>query len=229
MYMTGKIHSIEDWSWSAGKQSIALYSNFKLHEKPPEPPILMIGGVHGDEPEGVWLAEDLLEHLKQSKSPQKPWVLIPCINPDGISKNQRTNANGVDLNRNFPSKCWNNSFTKERYYPGDSPNSEPETQALCNLIREIGPLYIIHFHSWKPMVVYSNTKVESQAKVIAEKSGYELQNDIGYPTPGSLGEYAGKDLDIGVICIEEQDHYPVDKKHEVFARFKPAFDELLFE
>ena len=33
-------------------------------------------------------------------------LFIPCLNPDGMSKNTRTNSNGVDLNRNFPTKNW---------------------------------------------------------------------------------------------------------------------------
>ena len=57
--------------------------------------ILIVGVVHGDEPQGKYLIEKYQEK-------ETPLLFIPCLNPDGLSANTRTNANGVDLNRNFP-------------------------------------------------------------------------------------------------------------------------------
>lgn len=225
--MTGKIHNISDWASSAGKRDIALFSSHKLLEMVDLNPILFIGGVHGDEPEGVRLAQELLAHITGNKVEYRPWVLIPCINPDGLENQQRTNANGVDLNRNFPSQCWSDQYEKDRYYPGASPGSEPETKALVNLIEKLRPQLIIHFHSWKPMIVYTNKKAETAATLLAHSSGYFLKEDIGYPTPGSLGEYAGNDLDIGVICIEEQDHLDEKQMDEIFPRFRNPLLEIL--
>src|SRR5262245_12675493 len=102
-------------------------------------PLLVIGGVHGDEPEGVWLAQHCLRWLKDTEetSSEKilyPWLLVPCINPDGFSRRRRTNANGVDLNRNFPVKNWTPEAKAPRYFPGPSAGSELETQAMVELI-----------------------------------------------------------------------------------------------
>jgi len=220
--MKEKTHSIQEWAWSAEKRPISLFSNHNLQEISSKSPILFIGGVHGDEPEGVHLAEEWLRYLKKATEALKPWILIPCINPDGYEKRQRTNGNSVDLNRNFPSKCWTNVHDKDRYFPGRSAGSEPETTAIVDLIKEVNPCQIIHFHSWKPMIVYSNKKAERVARHFSETSKFELKNDIGYPTPGSLGEYAGNDLDIGVICIEEQDEMKVQELSTIFPRFKES-------
>ena len=72
---------------------------------------LVIGVFHGDEPQGKFLIEEYLKKcgmLPTSKSPiaRRGLLFIPCLNPDGMQLGQRTNANGVDLNRNFPTKNW---------------------------------------------------------------------------------------------------------------------------
>lgn len=183
-------------------------------------PILIIGGVHGDEPEGVWLCEKLLEHLQGVSSPtHQDWILIPRLNPDGLKKNQRTNGNGVDLNRNFPSQDWSPIAKEPRYYPGATPGSEIETQAMIELINTFNPKLIIHCHSWKPSIVYTANEAPKEAQILSNMSGYELQPDIGYPTPGSLGQYGFLKCGIPVICIEEKEG---TQKNETWERFSKA-------
>ena len=60
---------------------------------------LIIGVFHGDEPQGKYLID---EYLKINNA--EGLLFIPCLNPDGLQLGKRTNANGVDLNRNFPTK-----------------------------------------------------------------------------------------------------------------------------
>ncbi|MCH2057460.1 MAG: DUF2817 domain-containing protein [Thalassotalea sp.] len=214
-----------NWATSAKGKNIALFASKPIVELVAERPLLFIGGVHGDEPEGVELAEKwlmwLIEHNQQYNA---PWVLITCINPDGYNINERTNGNGVDLNRNFPSMCWSDECKAPRYFPGSSPGSEPEVKALAKLIEQIPPTLIIHFHSWEPSIVYSGDSAKHAAEILAQASGYKAQPDIGYPTPGSLGEYGANDLGIGVICIEEQEGEPLEN---VFPRFKAGLIELM--
>lgn len=194
----------------------------------PERPILFIGGVHGDEPEGVRLAEELLNWLKHEESQNakevRPWILIPCLNPDGYSKNQRTNDAGVDLNRNFPSRDWSPEAKAPRYYPGPSPGSEKEVRALVKLIEDEKPQLIVHFHSWEPCVVFTGAPGKAAAEIIASGTGYECREDIGYPTPGSLGQFGWTEHQIPVICIEEQEHSNLD---EVWPHFKKGLTTLL--
>ena len=52
---------------------------------------LIIGVFHGDEPQGEFLIN---EYLK--KHSPKNLLFIPCLNPDGMQMNKRTNSNGVD-------------------------------------------------------------------------------------------------------------------------------------
>ncbi len=220
------ISSIAIWAKSAGNRPIALYhsTEFEFHKQ--QRPLLFIGGVHGDEPEGVELAMRLLEHLKLSPKQHTytPWILIPCLNPDGYENNSRTNANGVDLNRNYPAKNWQKEYEKDRYYPGTEAASEPEIKALVQLIESERPRLLIHFHSWKPCIIATGDKALVDAKRLADQSGYELQHHIGYETPGSLSQYAWHDLGLPVICIEEQEKSDLSL---VWPHFGEALIEIL--
>jgi predicted deacylase len=56
-------------------------------------------GIHGDEPAGP-LA--LLQLLEEDRWPKEAALWIcPCLNPTGFPLNQRENAQGIDLNRDY--------------------------------------------------------------------------------------------------------------------------------
>ncbi len=75
------------------------------------PTLLLTGGMHGIERIGsqvliAWL-QTLLERLNwdshlQQQLAQVQLVLMPILNPVGMYLNQRSNGNGIDLNRNAP-------------------------------------------------------------------------------------------------------------------------------
>ncbi len=183
------------------KASLAGSTGKKAH-------ILIIGGVHGDEPEGVVAAKGLLEKFRQSYDLDLHITLIPEFNPEGILLNQRVNSNKVDLNRNLPTKDWTPVAAKERYNPGPSALSEKENQALVQFLKDNKVDLIISMHSWNPML---NTNGDiPEAKIIAELTGYIIEPDIGYPTPGSLGTYAGLENNIPTLTYEVQRELPFD-------------------
>lgn len=221
----GPILHLPKWSVTSFGTPLELYKSTHANS---QPSVLFIGGVHGDEPEGVYLAEDMLLWLKSLDSKNlksfTPWMLIPCLNPDGFQKNDRVNANGVDLNRNFPSRDWSVDHEKPRYFPGPSPGSERETQALVQLIKLEKPRLIVHFHSWEPCIVYTGGPGAKAAQFLGESSGYEARPTIGYPTPGSLGQYAWLEHQIPVICVEEVERPPRDA---IWPRFHCGLERIL--
>jgi protein MpaA len=167
------------------------------------PKVLLLGGVHGDEPEGADVVHDFLNHIDPFISKMKMCALVlPSYNPDGLSKNQRTNDNGVDLNRNFPSSDWSNEHRAPRYYPGAQPKSEPETKALVKLLLTEKPVLVVHFHTYIPQVNYTGKRSIKWAEFLAKDFGHPVTHDIGYPTPGSLGQYCDLDLKIPCVCVE---------------------------
>ena len=102
---------------------------------------------------------------------------IPVANPDGYDftfegerlwrKNLRDNngdgqitaGDGVDLNRNFPTRWgYDNEGSSpnpgSETYRGPSPASEPETQALDRLFRRITPEFLVNYHSAAELLLY---------------------------------------------------------------------------
>jgi protein MpaA len=167
-------------------------------------PLLLVGGVHGDEVEGYALIERYVASGKwRSLEGRAALWAIPCLNPDGCALGQRLNANGVDLNRNLPTQDWIAASLEARYPPGAAPGSEPETQALLASLAQIRPRFVLSTHSCQndPYVNYKGPALEL-AQVMAARNGLPVTDDIGYPTPGSLGTWAGQERRIPTLTLE---------------------------
>lgn len=114
---------------------------YQLGEPKAAVTVVALGSMHGTETGGLVVLGDL-----RDGPPVKGvnlWV-IPRDNPDGVLRDDRHNAHGVDLNRNFatrwkPLTGW--------YYAGPAPWSEPETRALRGFLNKIDPDYVVTFHS----------------------------------------------------------------------------------
>jgi murein peptide amidase A len=104
--------------------------------------LLVIGNMHGDERAGLRVVHRLREHGVPAAVDL--WT-IRTANPDGTAADRRTNAHGVDLNRNFPRR-WKHAGAGTANYSGPSAGSEPETQALLNFVAKIQPRTTIVFH-----------------------------------------------------------------------------------
>src|SRR4051812_31060313 len=165
------------------------------------PPVLILGGVHGDEQEGVEAGLGLLQRWSKSFPFRLRVTLVPALNIDGVIRHQRQNGNGVDLNRNMATNDWTAEVTNPRYNPGPAANSEPETKALIELIEQIKPVFILSLHSWHP-VLNVNGGCRPEADAIAQWTGYKVSDSIGYPTPGCLGTYCGLERDMPTLTYE---------------------------
>jgi len=184
---------------------------------------LIIGVFHGDEPQGNYL----IEHYIKNNNCEN-LLFIPCLNPDGMALNRRTNANNVDLNRNFPTKNWGKNEgenatcddSSSAYYGGKTPASEIETRFVIDIIEKYKPAIILTLHAPYKVVNY-----DGPAKDIAEKIskiiGYPVEGSIGYPTPGSFGTYCGVERNIPTITLELDEEIPVEQiEPPVFEIFK---------
>ena len=166
----------------------------------PVPKVLILGGVHGDEAEGVVAARGLIEEFRKKFSLNLDISIVPEFNPEGVLLKTRGNSKEVDLNRNLPTKDWSPEAKTPRYYPGPSALSEPENKHLVEWLEKEKPAVIFSLHSWNPLLNVNGDLPE--AKVIAEMTGYKIEADIGYPTPGSLGTYAGLERNIPTLTYE---------------------------
>lgn len=181
---------------------------YKFGSKGPQ--ILILGGVHGDEVEGVQGALGLLEHFQNSFPYKLQITLVPSLNMDGVLAGQRKNARGVDLNRNLPTEDWSPEAAKESYYPGKEPCSESENKALVDFITKNKPKFILSLHSWKPLLNV-NGDCKPFADIVASHTGYIITDDIGYPTPGSLGTYCGIERNIPTLTYEIERYLSAEK------------------
>lgn len=165
------------------------------------PQVLIVGGVHGDEVEGVVAAKGLLGHFMTAFTYKLNLTLVPEFNLDGILLKQRKNARQVDLNRNLPTNDWTATVAEEKYHPGPHSNSEPENQALVQWIEANKPRLVISLHSWKPLLNVNGACLP-EAEVIRRHTNYDIQESIGYPTPGCLGTYCGLERDMPTLTYE---------------------------
>lgn len=163
--------------------------------------VLILGGVHGDEVEGVLLAQALLAKFMQNFPFSVQLWMIPEFNVDGVHLKTRGNFKGIDLNRNLPTKDWSPHIATPRYHPGPSANSEPETQALVGFLQTEKIEFILSLHSWKPLI-NPNGQCLTQAEILKEHTGYNIEAEMGYSTPGCLGTYAGIEQKIPTITLE---------------------------
>ena len=165
----------------------------------PRPTALLFGAIHGDEAVTQLMLERLADELIERPPGRDTWI-VPCVNVDGVLAGTRNNANDVDLNRNFASQTWGTQ-RRPGYNPGKAPEDQPETQALVGLIDRIEAKRLIAVHATYRMVNWDGCG-EPLAHELAERCGYPVQREMGYPTPGSFGEKYGVDRNLEVITLE---------------------------
>jgi protein MpaA len=160
-------------------------------------PLLVLGGIHGDEPASVDALLALCARLGEDTAPL--W-LIPAANPDGLHAGRKNSARDVDLNRNFPAR----SFTPTHapgYFPGPAPLSEPETRAIAALVDREPIRGAVAVHAPFACVNYDGPAA-AWAEAVAAACGWPARGDIGYPTPGSFGSWLGVDRGLPVLTLE---------------------------
>jgi hypothetical protein len=105
---------------------------------------IMDGSIHGDEKSTTFaclrVAELLVEYYRsdpywQSRLSEYTVIVVPVLNPDGFAHNTRENANGKDLNRQFPPV---------------GITTEPEAWALRHLMGNYTPTIYVNNHEGGP-------------------------------------------------------------------------------
>jgi protein MpaA len=176
--------------------------------------VLIFGGIHGDEWMSQYVSLCLVDYLlvHEELYTNGRVAVIPTVNPDGIFRLKRENGRGVDCNRNFPAKNWDKH--KIRFYRGPKPASEPETRAIMRAVNNLKPVRIVAIHGALdkiPHCVNFDGPASDLAQAMAKHNGYPVMADMGYPTPGSFGTWAGKEQKIPTITLELRDRKPTPK------------------
>ena len=167
--------------------------------------VLVIGGMHGDELSSASVALHWIR-LAQAAPTGIHWRFVPALNPDGLfgQPARRVNANGVDLNRNFPTPDWDRDAVNyweqrtrrdPRRWPGKRPLSEPESQFLHEEMQRFKPNLIVSIHAPYGVLDFDGP-LEPPRKL-----GRLSLNQVGI-FPGSLGNYGGVHKGMPVVTIE---------------------------
>ena len=111
----------------------------------------------------------------------------------------QANARGVDLNHNYDAgfreyksiECESGISPGAALYSGESPESEPETRGVANLVRTIMPSAVVSLHTQgEEIYAYPNTqRVKRCAARLASMTGYKLSLPSGTAAYGGLCDY----------------------------------------
>ena len=227
--------------------------------------VLCTANIHGLEFISSMIALGFLESFSKSTAEStrlrrraEIWI-IPCVNPDGYYRTWqqagmgslaelRTNANGVDLNRNFPlppgAKRLPIPTAGSRQpgaatYRGPFPLSEPETAAFARLLEAHPFRASVNLHSFMGTVIPARVTDEHSFQVYRDLSHRfrKAQPRYRYLTlssrwldvyTGECEDYQHHQLKCWAICVET---YPVYldlfsrlyslKTQNIFGRFNP--------
>jgi hypothetical protein len=183
-----------------------------------EPTILFNSMHHAREIMTTEVAMDIIDQLTNGYDDDpsiRNWVdtteiwVVPMVNPDGNNKvwngssmwrKNTRGGYGVDINRNYPYQ-WNtcngsSGSTWSDTYRGPSAGSEPETQALMNLVANTEPVFDISYHSYSELVIYpfgcdgDRTATREVVEGVGDELASKLVKDSGSGTysPGTAWE-----------------------------------------
>ena len=231
------------------------------------PSILVCANIHGIEYIAVEVALGFLaqagqvdSQVSQLRQRANIWI-IPTLNPDayertwvqggrGVLSELRTNANGVDLNRNFPKPAKNrptwinfggwrlgSADPANAFFRGETPLSEPESRALAHLHDRVSFHASANLHSTMGTVIPPcvNTATEYGQYGALVQAFREGQNRWGYRRmanrwfdrfTGEQEDFQHHQHDAWAVCIE---HYPLwfqpwrfRPGNSLFWRFNPS-------
>jgi protein MpaA len=181
--------------------------------------VMVLAAIHGDEAETTVVVSEALRCLPAGSLDA---AVILCGNPDGMLRGTRGNARGVDLNRNFPTANWSpdavhyksraNDARDIALNPGAEPASEQETAALIALIDRIKPRAVVSLHS--ALACVDDSGASHLGRQLSDRCALPFLTEIGYPTPGSMGTWAGeRGLNLVTMELEDESLYTLKDRH----------------
>jgi len=149
--------------------------------------LYLIAGIHGDEVEGIFLLQKLFAWLSENHNMEDlPMIVVPILNIDGHYRLSKYNANGVDLNTNFPTNIHSSIPRKQTFL------SELESSFIDQQFKKYPPGIVFNFMSQYPKITYSGN----------------ARDVVNYLS--KLNSYPTKEeqvLDRGTICHYGDYHY----------------------
>jgi predicted deacylase len=205
--------------------------------------LLFVGGIHGGyEWNSVLVAYNLIDYLDghlEDVPENLSITIVPNANPDAVFdvtgkegrftiddvstsadtlKSARFNADKVDLNRNFacnwqPTGTWQSKTVSA----GTEAFSEPETQAIRDLVQNLHPVATVFWHSASGAVYASHcgdTAISVAGRTLmntyAKASGYPAVDTFdSYPVNGAADDWMST-INLPAVTVELSSHDSVE-------------------
>lgn len=142
---------------------------------------VIVSNIHGNECAPTLLVDEV---RKADLDSVGIW-LIPDLNPDGSTNNNRRNGNGADLNH-------------------DGAGKQPESQALFDFVARVKPIAVIHIHSPNRFIAIHGPD-SSAAWAVAGRMVENLQANnlpFGLMSPGTKHDFLWNGMDTPSILVE---------------------------
>ncbi|MGZ3774944.1 MAG: M14 family zinc carboxypeptidase [Pseudobdellovibrionaceae bacterium] len=187
-----------------------IYHYDRTSSSPGAKKILVFSLIHGDETPAGAVGRYWMERL-EGLDPRNSWRVIPILNPDGVKYKTRTNANKIDINRNFPTKDWTaaaidnwkkTTKSNPRRFPGAEAASEPETKCALHHLEDFQPDFVVSVHTPLKVLDFDGPKVSPPPKF-----DYLPWKSLG-SYPGSLGRYMWMERKTPVLTLELKENLP---------------------
>lgn len=190
--------------------------------------IAFCGAIHGNEVGTPKLIRSLIAYLNAKKEwhADFTFLCIPVLNPDGYAmalarpdysnggRIGRFNANGVDLNRNFPTRSfastsvWSHGkgYTETTQVScGATPGSEPENVALRSFLMRENVSLLWMFHSVASEIMAGHdAPTEALAGVFARVTGFRHATHAEWQTLHQTGTAKEWCEENGIMYLESE-------------------------
>jgi hypothetical protein len=146
---------------------LEISNNVDSVETQAKPVFFNMSLIHGNE----WAASEqaiefVYDVINQSKTNPKvkalfdkvKFIAMPVVSPDGLALYRRQNANGVDMNRNYPFG-WGSNIGVSFAQRGSGPGSEPEVQNTMDIVRENQVVALVTTHSASHAFFYPGLEI----------------------------------------------------------------------
>lgn len=144
---------------------------------------------------------------------------VMMANPDGVTISQtkkalwKANANGVNLNRNFPYAFKKGGRRKNGSYSGSKAASASETQAVISLTKKLNQtqtLAVVNYHAMGQIVFGDyggknkslRADIKSMYQIARRTTGYSSAAGYGGSANGNYREYLIYKLKVPSVTIE---------------------------
>jgi len=197
-------------------------------------------------------------------------VIIPMVNPDGVSISQfgekgaltkdvkswikkqallgkdykqiKSNARGVDLNRNFSNGFGKGSVIRKSKsydnYQGPFPYSENETKLMLEISRQYDYCCFINYHTSGNIIYYGcknakynvNAQALKIAKMVKARNGYPLYGPKVQKTNGSWGDEVEMIYQRPSVTIEigTKNPVPISELNNIFNKNVKVWADLAY-